>query len=413
MFSSRATAALLKRQMVRFGSHSPLAFSVRAPAAGTPPLGTRGFLKNFKPIQVTNPLGLKLLRGSKLLGKSLVVIYVIISGTALYYYFRNVRRSDVAAGESSIPDQWSFGTKNLYREALIHDAEDRFDVALQKYDETLKELIGARGEISIDGRSPEWLSGYADLLVRKGRLLELFERSEEARAAFQASYDLKWGSREFKSIAAIQLGKYAAADGDFKAAEEYHVAAIHAAAPVGSKMADLLQAGDVHNGIIIPPNSEVSDQLYNAEIELGKFWATTNKLAPALEVFLGILRSVKEKRAPKAGTSKLTRELDPKCFEGRVMEYIGEIMWARGQKQDAVTWVESSYYESYPMSSTTVECGLCASMAMENVAKMYTKLGLEKDAKKSRERLASLNPPVTNYKKEWTFMDILASLSRD
>ncbi|CDO53243.1 hypothetical protein DV495_003411 [Geotrichum candidum] len=411
MLSSRTTAALLKRQITR--PRPLLTSSSRTPTAGTPPFGARGFLKNFKPIQVTNPVGLKLLRGSKLLGKSLVLFYVVISGTALYYYFRNVRRSDVAAGESVIPEEWPFSTKGLYREALIHDAEDRFEVALKMYDKTLVELIGAHGEIPIDGRSPEWLSGYADLLARKGRILELFERSEEARAAFQASYDLKWGSHEFKSIAAIQLGKYAAADGDLEAAEQYHIAAIHAAAPVGSKMAELLQAGDVANGIIIPPRTEVSDQLYNAEIELGKFWATTGKLAPALDVFLGTLRSVKEKRAPKAGTSQLTRELDPKCFEARVMEYIGEIMWARGQKQDAVTWVESSYYESYPMSSTTVECGLCATMAMENATKMYHSLGLEKDAEKSQQRLASLNPPVTNYKKPWTFMDILASLSRN
>ncbi len=44
---------------------------------------------------------------------------------------------------------------------------------------------------------------------------------------------------------------------------------------------------------------------------------------------------------------------------------------------------------------------------------MYHSLGLEKDAEKSQQRLASLNPPVTNYKKPWTFMDILASLSRN
>ena len=206
-----------------------------------------------------------------------------------------------------------------------------------------------------------------------------------------------------------------AADGDLEAAEQYHIAAIHAAAPVGSKMAELLQAGDASNGIIIPPRTEVSDQLYNAEIELGnRFRATTGKLAPALDVFLGTLRSVKEKRAPKAGTSQLTRELDPKCFEARVMEYIGEIMWARGQKQDAVTvgWVKllwilpNEFYYRWVWFVRDNGHG----ERNQDVPQSWPWKGCKK---KSQQRLASLNPPVTNYKKPWTFMDILASLSRN
>lgn len=324
--------------------------------------GSRG----FKKIQVTSPTGIKLLRLSRTVGKGLLAFYVITSATVLFFYFRETHKSD---GVQVIPADWSFKVKSLVREGVNHELDDHYDQALKSYQFAIDAMTkDDKGDlVSLDNKSPEWLTGYADVLARTGRILELFERSEEAKEAFEASYRNPWGTPELKSISAVQLAKYEFAQGNVKGAEEYFVNAIQAVAD--HSMAKLLKEGDIRKGVLIPDKGEVSIQLYNASIELGKFYASTSRFTEAMEVLLATLRSIKQKREPEGRDPK--RIPDVNCFEARVMSYISEILWATGKKQDAITWAESSYYESYPLSSSTVECGLCAQMAMENAAKMY------------------------------------------
>lgn len=318
------------------------------------------------------------------------MFYVVASATLLFFYFRETHKSD---SQQKIPADWSFRAKSLVREGVNHELEDRFEMALRSYqfaiDALTKKEGGSEGTneknkednmISLDSKSPEWLTGYADLLARTGRILELLEQSDEARAAFQASFSNPWGSGALKSVAAIQLAKYEQADGNLEAAEEYFVEGVKAVASTG--MAKLFKEGDVKNAVLIQDSSKgeqkeqekkgtdnVSIQLYNATIELGKFYASTGRFPESLQVLLATLRSVKQKREPQG--RDLKRVPDSNCFEARIMAYISEVLWATGKKQDAVIWVESSYFEAYPLSSSTVECGLCAQMAMENAAKMY------------------------------------------
>lgn len=324
--------------------------------------GSRGFRK----IQVSNPTGIKFLRLSKSLGKGLLVFYVFASATVLFYYFRETNKSD---GAQMIPADWTFKVKSLVREGVNHELDDHFDQALNSYQFAINAMTkDDNGNlVLLDNKSPEWLTGYADVLARIGRIQELFEKSDEAKAAFEASFSNPWGTPELKSVSAVQLAKYAFAQGDLKEAEEYFVNSIRVVAD--STMTAHFKAGDFKKGVLIPDQGEVNIQLYNASIELGKFYASTGRFTESMEVFLATLRSIKQKREPEGRDPK--RIPDRNCFEARVMSYISEVLWATGKKQDAVTWVESSYYESYPLSSSTVECGLCAQMAMENAAKMY------------------------------------------
>lgn len=324
--------------------------------------GSRG----FKKIQVTSPTGIKFLRASKSLGKGLIAFYVVGSAVVIFLYFQETHKSD---NVQTIPTEWTFRVKSLVREGVNHELSDHYDAALRSYqfaiDAMTKDDNG--NLVSLAGKSPEWLLGYADVLARTGRILELYEQSEEAKEAFEASFQNPWGTPELKSVAAVQLAKYEVAAGNMDTAEEYFVNAVRAVAD--STMAQLLKDGDVRKGVLIPDGGEVTPQLYNASIELGKFFASTGRFTEAMEIFLATLRSIQQKREPEGRDPK--RIPDPSCFEGRVMSYIAEVLWATGKKQDAVIWVESSYYESYPLSSSTVECGLCAQMAMENAAKMY------------------------------------------
>lgn len=367
------------------------------------PLGSRG----FKKIQVSNPLGIKLLRASRSVGKGLLAFYVVASATVLFFYFKETQKSD---GVQKIPSDWPFKVKTLVREGVNHELDDHFDQALKSYQFAVAALVkDDKGQpVDLARKSPEWLTGYADVLARTGRILELFEQSEEAQAALEASFSSPWGSPELKSVAAVQLAKYAAAAGEAGAAEAYYVDAVRVVGDAAQ--AELFKAGDVRRAVLIPDGGAVSVQLYNATIELGKFYAASGRLTEAMEVLLATLRSVKQKREPEEGARDAGRRIpDANCFEARVMAYMAEILWASGKREEAVTWVESSYHESYPLSSTTVECGLCAQMAMDNAAKMYKHLGMPIEEEKSRLRGSSLNVPLTNVKPAWSILDLFST----
>lgn len=379
---------------------APIAMPLQNGTTIQPPIGSRG----FKKIEVKSPLGIKMLRASRTLGKSLLVFYVVTSATVLFFYLKETHKSD---GEQNIPGDWSFQVKTLVREGVNHELDDHFENALTAYQFAIDAMVkDDKGEaVDLSKKSPEWLSGYADVLARTGRILELLEKSEEAKEAFEASYTNPWGTPALKSVAGVQLAKYAQAAGDVQLAEDYYVNSVCIVG--GPAQAEALKQGDVRKAVIIPDGGEVNIQLYNAVIELGKFYAATARYTEALEVLLAALRSVKHKRTPEGSNPQ--RIPDASCFEARIMAYVGEILWATGKKQDAVTWVEGSYYDAYPLSSTTVECGLCAQMAMENARKMYKNLGMPIEAEKSELRASALNVPLTNTKPKWSFLDLFTT----
>lgn len=371
----------------------------------TSPIQTRG----FKKITVTNPFGIKLLRSSRYLGKSLLIAYAIASSAFLFFYFRD---SQKAGKEQSIPSEWSFRVKSLVQQAVNFELDNNLDVALVEYKLAIDVLTKDEktGEfLDLRNKSPEWFKGYSDLLVRAGRLMELLENRQEAREALEASHSIPWGNKDLKSEASVQLAKYQLEDKNIEAAETLFIEAVQIANDPETKLKPL--TGTSYN-VIIPNKAKlVTFQLYLASIELGRFYAVTGQYSKALEVFLSTLRSVKFKRQPDSEREH-SKIPDNQCVEARLMEYIAEVMWATGKKTDAVTWVESSYYESYPLSSSTVECGLCATLAMENAAKMYKNLGLVEDAEKALERKASLNPPLTNVRPEWNVLDLFRTNTR-
>lgn len=98
-------------------------------------------------------------------------------------------------------------------------------------------------------------------------------------------------------------------------------------------------AQDLRKAVIIPdisqepkssilptasPYDSVSNQLYTASIELGKFYASTGQYSHSLEVFLSTLRAVRGKHE----TAGRVKTADKECFEARCMSYISEVFWA-------------------------------------------------------------------------------------
>lgn len=395
---------------------------------------TRGL--GFKRIEVKSPLGIKLLRYSRVIGLTILAAYAIGGSVFTFMYLRETSKSDTV---QKIPQDWSFQIKSLVRDAVNNELDNKYDRALQIYKLAVDQLTTTEGQdgnrvpvTNLGQMSPEWLAGYSDVLIRYARLLELNDQSEEAKAALLASEQIPWGSPDLKSIGAIQLAKYALADGDKHLAEEYFINSVKAVAT--PSMAAYFNEGpdqDLRKAVLIPdalkeqsssalapvnsndgkPTGEgVSIQLYNATIELAKYYALVGSYTRAMEILLSTLRSVRRKREPEGRSS--ARIPDAECLEARSMSYISEVFWAadKAKRKEAVTWAEGAFHEAYPLSNSTVECGLCAIMVLENLIKMYKSLGMPDEAERCKAKLEDVHAPMTNYDvKGWSFIDMITT----
>lgn len=389
---------------------------------------TRGF--KIPQIEVSSPRGIRLLRMSRKVGLGLALFYVVGSASVLFLYFQETSKSD---GVQKIPGDWPFNVKTLVREGVNSEMDNKFDHALKCYKLAIEELTtikqedGTRTPVEdLSDKSQDWLGGYSDLLIRYARIEELYDNSEKAKAALLASENIPWGMTELKSVASIQLGKYALAEKDPKA-ESYFVNAVKVVAT--PRMKAYFAEGpnqDLHKAILIsdpalevssklvnqndgkPTGEGITSQLYNASIELGKFYAATGNYPRALEVFLSTLRSIRRKREPEGRSRE--RIPDPDCFEARTMSYLSEVLWAadKSKREDAVTWAEGAFSEAHPLSNTTVECGLCATMVLENLAKMYASLALPEEVENCKKRLDEVHTPMTNVNEEWSVADLFS-----
>lgn len=359
----------------------------------------------------------------------------------IFLYMKETSKSDAI---QRIPEDWPIRDKMLVRDAVNNEIDNKYDRALQIYKLAIEKLTtkeGPNGErvavTDLDQKSPEWLGGYSDVLIRYARLLELNEESGEAKAALQASEQIPWGTPELKSVGAVQLAKYALQDGDFQLAEEYFINAVKAVAtPAMSKYFKEGPEQDLQKAVLIPdalkekstsplapvnsndgkPTGEgISIQLYNSTIELAKFYALVGSYTRSMEILLSTLRSIRRKREPEGRST--ARIPDSECLEARSMSYISEILWAANKTKDAekrkeaITWAEGAFHEAYPLSNSTVECGLCAIMVLENLIKMYKIVGLPEEAEKCRVKLENVHAPMTNYDvKGWSVTDMFKSV---
>lgn len=388
--------------------------------------------RGFKRIEVTSPLGIRLLRLSKVIGLTILIAYITGTGIFVFFYFGQTSKSDSV---QPVPDDWPFKVKQLVREGVNRELETKYDRALALYkaaieqltteeDPTTKERVPIK---ELNKKSKDWLKGYSDLLVRYARLEELFENSKDARAALISSEAIPWGTPDLKSVAAIQLGKYTLADGEKEKAEQYFINGVRAVAT--RRMSHYFEEGpdqNINKAVLIPdplqenskgapvnendglPTGEgITNQLYIASIELGKYYAAVGNYARAMEVLLSTLRSIRRKREPEGRS--LQKIPDPDCFEARTMSYISETLWAssKSRQKDAISWAEGAYREALPLSNSTVECGLCATMVLENLTKMYKAVGLDEEVENTRNRLADVHTPLTNVQPEWSFTDWL------
>ncbi|ANB11831.1 hypothetical protein AWJ20_55 [Sugiyamaella lignohabitans] len=294
-----------------------------------------------------------------------------------FYSFRKIQAIQ------PIPSEWTFQTKLLVQAGVDSEQAQNIEQAAKYYQQAIDVLLGKDKQTDISTKSKQWLTGYADLLIRFGLVQEMLNHRQEAREALEAGYSMPVGTPHVRSKAAIQLGQYSLESNKFSESEKLFVESLKevASAPI----LQYLATGP--SPVVLPENIVANDYQMAPLIELGKLYVKQKRYQCAFSSFLASLRALRNAKDVFINQSGSgvpldlhLQNFDVKCNEAIIMSYISEILWKLGKKQDAVIWGEGSYYESFPRSHGVVECRLCAKMVANNLYIMYRNMGMSEQS---------------------------------
>lgn len=311
----------------------------------------------------------------------------------LYFYTKHTLEK-----VQPVPDEWSFKQKILALAGANHHEQERYDISRNYYQDLINELIlesdGSFKDLS--NKSPAWLAGYADVVIRLGlsKNTNISDEREDAKQALESGCSIPYGQSGLKARAALKLGIFEREDGNVEKAQEYMEQAI------GYNLTPEKFTRDPStSSIIVNPTTILTNDQVDPLIELAKMYVSQKKIKDALNLFLSVQRGMKEHARQLPDDPRRSVD-DPRCLEPLIMAYIGEILWSLGNKKDAIIWEEGSFYDSNEKSRNRVECGMCAQMAATNVSKMYKHLKMtdesEKFKKMSEEQYIA---PMNSYTK--------------
>jgi tetratricopeptide (TPR) repeat protein len=329
--------------------------------------------------------------------KFLLIVAALYSGAlvtvgGIYWYTKHTLEKI-----QPVPDDWTFKQKLLGLAGANHHEEERYGIVLKYYEELVNELVlNEDGSVKdIDKKSPTWLAGYADIVLRLGLSQEKMGHCEDAKQALESGCSIPYGQKSLKAKGELQLGLYEKESGNFREAEKL----------IKKSIGYLLskdQITDNSGFVIVNKTTLLTDEQVTPLMELAKLYVAQKQLKEALNLFLSIQRGIKE-HVRSMGDSK--HLADSKCLEPTVMSYVSEILWALNNKRDAIIWAEGSYHEANSKSRGRIECGLCAQMAANNISKMYKHFKMM-DQSEEFKKLSENQyiAPINSRKKEpfWT-----------
>ncbi|KAF8425625.1 hypothetical protein EV426DRAFT_701604 [Tirmania nivea] len=123
---------------------------------------------------------------------------------------------------------------------------------------------------------------------------------------------------------------------------------------------------------VIPAGERLSRDLLNAATELGIHYARFKRLDKALPVFLSLLRA----RSSVSPTKEMTTRgglADP-CEIGKVEAYLGEVLWAVGERRQGVEMEKRALETVERLVEERAGCRDCAVFAGGNLVVMLRKL---------------------------------------
>ncbi|KAL7276677.1 hypothetical protein RUND412_000337 [Rhizina undulata] len=229
-----------------------------------------------------------------------------------------------------------------------------------------------------------WRKGYIDSLRRLAVLDEKLERNDEALKVYEKLVSLKdltpgKDYADTQVYACLRASKILEYEGHDTRAEEMLHRAISFAEQVSKPLVRPSSASfsEKTDTTMVPDDVAPKPLLLKAKTELAVFYARHDNFPEALAILLSILQSRRSVAAPAdPGRSVSAEKISDPCAEASTMTYIGEILFALGEKRQGVAWTSEAFEKAVPLKELRGACKDCAIISGQNAAKM---IGLLKD----------------------------------
>ncbi|KAF8434929.1 hypothetical protein BGX38DRAFT_1333355 [Terfezia claveryi] len=123
---------------------------------------------------------------------------------------------------------------------------------------------------------------------------------------------------------------------------------------------------------VIPAGEKLSRDLLDTATELGIHYARFRRLDKALPIFLSLLRARSSVSPTKATTTR--GEIADPCEIGKVEAYLGEVLWAVGERRQGVEMEKRALETVERLVEERAGCRDCAVFAGGNLVVMLRKL---------------------------------------
>lgn len=244
--------------------------------------------------------------------------------------------------------------------------------------EIMKDIIDGLEKQGWKGKDGGWRRGYIMALKLLAEIEEGDDQLDAAREHYQRIVNTPRESErqenqwiDIKLAAALRVSKIAEFQKDLDAAEAALRDAVYIALPPRS-LPEPITTEEVPE-LPNPESAENTTLLLKAVTELAIFLARHNREEQALELFTRVLAARRNFPAPEDPTDSKSAEVvsDP-CAEAETMTYIGEILFAMGDKKQGVAWSKEAYGRSEPLAEFRGACKECALVAARNISTMAT-----------------------------------------
>lgn len=212
-------------------------------------------------------------------------------------------------------------------------------------------------------RTTAWRLAHQQTLGQLAEFAELAEDPSAARELWQRLVDTPTATGAARVAAGLRVAKIAEFQRDDAAAEAALLAAVAAGEKAGGKA------------------------LVTALTETAVFRASRGDQFAALELLTRVLATRRAAGRPvDPGSAEAAEMVADPCAEAATMTYIGEILFALGERREGVAWSKKAFSQSAGLAELRGKCKECAIVAGTNLSAMAALMEAEEQAGEKRSR---------------------------
>ncbi|AOA63576.1 GQ67_03810T0 [Komagataella phaffii] len=332
-----------------------------------------------------------------------------------------------------IPSNFSIWVKFNIREGLIKEEINKNERAANKeYLKALKNVANDNKVDSFDEDSPyftilpfskldqyaekkdyHYISGYVDLLFRYA----LTKIDDDVETSYYLNQALLIVERY--STPQNQIGDYNLKNNVYRTlaqilqnSDDFNASSKEFYTQVEGLLKSSLELIGTNEGIrfqdneigILPDQFTIeSENLLSSLLDLSWFYTDTKTdINKSLSILLSILRSLKYEssqlriKQEREGSLSNDKRLKRLRFEliPLIKSNIGEILWFKGSREEAVSWCREAAYESMLVSKDNYDAAKISKNSFKILARMYSKMGDEESKKLCLDKLREIEIPI-------------------